>query len=65
MRDPKYPILIDEEGGKFQDYLKLINTSNLFKFFGKLFEKIKLMEQLIYEEYLYFLFNYLKKQELI
>ena len=53
MKDPFYPILIDEEGGTVSRLNKLINTKEFSQnFFGKLYEKNKVNGETIYKYYL-------------
>ncbi len=62
LRDPFYPILIDEEGGKVSRFSNLINSRELSpKFFGSLYEKNKINGKLIYEYYLNSICSVLKK----
>ena len=68
LRDPFYPILIDEEGGKVSRFSNLINSKKYsHRIFWDLYEKNKINGyKLIYEYYLNSnLFMFLKKQELI
>ena len=60
IRDPYYPILIDEEGGNVSRLSKIINNKIFSqKFFGSLYEKNKVIGQSFYEEYLYSICNIL------
>ena len=53
MKDPFYPILIDEEGGKVSRLSNLINTEVFSQnFFGNLFERDKLLGKNFYTHYL-------------
>ena len=53
INDPKYPIMIDEEGGSVSRLSHLINTREFSQsFFGKLFEKNNKNGKMIYEYYL-------------
>ena len=53
MKDPYYPILIDEEGGKVSRLSELINNSDFSQsFFGNLFEKNYKNGKIIYKFYL-------------
>ncbi len=53
LKDPFYPILVDEEGGKVSRFSKLINTREFSqKFFGDLFEKNNSNGRLIYKYYM-------------
>ncbi len=53
INDPKYPIMIDEEGGTVSRLSHLINTREFSQsFFGKLFEKNNKNGKIIYEYYL-------------
>jgi beta-N-acetylhexosaminidase len=53
LKDPFYPILIDEEGGEVSRLSSLINTGEFSqKFFGNLFEKNNKNGKLIYAYYL-------------
>ena len=62
MRDPKYPILIDEEGGKVSRLSKIIDTSNYSQyFFGNIYKKNSKSGAQAYEEYLYFVSQLLKE----
>jgi len=55
MKDPLYPILIDEEGGRVSRLSKIVDTSDYSQgFFGSLFEKNKSVGTNSYVEYLYF-----------
>ena len=62
MKDPYYPIMIDQEGGKVSRLSKIIDTSDFSqKLFGQLFEKNKLSGINSYNEYLYFTCEFLKR----
>ena len=53
LKDPSYPILVDEEGGKVSRFSKLINTREFSQnLFGDLFEKNNSNGRLIYKYYL-------------
>ena len=53
LRDPLYPILVDEEGGKVSRFSELFNSREFSqKFFGELFEKNNKDGKMIYEYYL-------------
>jgi len=53
IRDPYYPIMIDEEGGKVSRFSKLVNTKEFSqKFFGSVYEKDFKNGKNIYEYYL-------------
>ena len=56
MKDPFYPIFIDEEGGQVSRLSNIINLSNLSSnYFGKFFEKDKFNGEDIYKRYLSFI----------
>jgi len=62
MKDKRYPIMVDEEGGNVSRLSNLIDTSSFSqKFFGDLFEKNKNFALSSYKEYLYFTCGLLKK----
>ena len=62
MKDPYYPIMIDQEGGKVSRLSRIIDTSDFSqKLFGQLFEKNKLSGINSYNEYLYFTCEFLKR----
>ena len=53
LKDPYYPILIDEEGGDVSRFSDLINSKELSqKFFGNIYEKNKNNGEKIYQYYL-------------
>ena len=53
LKDPYYPILVDEEGGDVSRFSDLINSKELSqKFFGKIYEKNKNNGKKIYQYYL-------------
>ena len=53
IRDPYYPILVDEEGGDVSRFSDLINSKELSqKFFGNMYEKNKNNGKKIYQYYL-------------
>ena len=53
MKDPFYPILIDEEGGKVSRLSELFSTKEFSQyFFGLLYEKNNKNGKLIYKYYL-------------
>ena len=53
LKDPYYPILIDEEGGDVSRFSDLINSKELSqKFFGSIYEKNKNNGKKIYQYYL-------------
>ena len=53
MRDPYYPIIVDEEGGNVSRLSDIINTKKFnSSFFGKLIEKNKREGKNAYMEYL-------------
>ena len=61
MKDPFYPIMIDEEGGKVSRLSNLFSTREFSQyFFGKIYEKNKKKGKLIYRYYLETLSNILK-----
>ena len=52
-KDDKYPILIDQEGGKVSRFSNLFNSKEFSQnFFGNLFEKDKRNGKVIYQYYL-------------
>ena len=52
-KDKKYPILIDQEGGRVNRLNKIISFDNLTsEYFGNLFEKDKMKLNIIYKLYL-------------
>ena len=54
MNDKYYPIMIDEEGGRVNRLSSIINTINFSQnFFGKLYDKNKVIGKNSYEEYLH------------
>tara|TARA_B100000929_G_scaffold42681_1_gene30417 strand:- start:4002 stop:4949 length:948 start_codon:yes stop_codon:yes gene_type:complete len=60
MKDPFYPIMIDEEGGKVSRLSNLFSTREFSQyFFGKIYEKNKKKGKLIYRYYLDTLCNIL------
>ena len=62
MRDPYYPIIVDEEGGNVSRLSDIINTKKFnSSFFGKLFEKNKREGKNAYMEYLFFVSGILKE----
>ncbi len=62
MNDPTYPIMIDEEGGRVSRISNLINTSGYPQnFFGRFYEKNKILGLNSYNEYLNFICGYLKE----
>ena len=62
MKDPYYPILIDEEGGRVSRLNKIINTRQYSQnYFGKLFEKNFKVGKNFYFEYLNFIISILKE----
>ncbi len=62
MRDPCYPIMIDEEGGRVSRLSGIVDISNFpQKLFGKLFEKNKSLGINSYNEYLHFICQILKE----
>ena len=62
LNDKKYPILIDEEGGKVSRLSNLINSREFSQsFFGNLYEKDKRKGEMIYKYYLNSICNVLKK----
>jgi len=53
LKDPFYPILVDEEGGIVSRFSKLINSAEFSqKFFGSIYETNKIKGKMIYEYYL-------------
>ncbi len=61
-KDPHYPIMIDQEGGRVSRLSRIIDTSEFPQnLFGQLFEKNKLLGINSYNEYLYFTCQILKK----
>ena len=53
LKDPYYPILVDEEGGDVSRFSDLINSKELSqRFFGNIFEKNKNNGKKIYQYYL-------------
>ena len=60
MKDNNYPILIDEEGEKFQGFQIFLVQKNFAPFFGNLYEKNKKNGKLIYKYYLDTICNILK-----
>ena len=53
LKDPYYPILVDEEGGDVSRFSDLINSKELSqKFFGNIYEKNKNNGKKIYQYYL-------------
>tara|TARA_A100001011_G_scaffold400776_1_gene518627 strand:+ start:4334 stop:5281 length:948 start_codon:yes stop_codon:yes gene_type:complete len=62
MKDPLYPIMIDEEGGRVSRMSEIIDFSDFPQnYFGKLFEKNNLNGINSYKEYLHFKCEILKK----
>ena len=62
LRDPFYPILVDEEGGKVSRFSNLYNSREFSqKFFGDLYKKNKKNSKYIYEYYLNSISSVLKK----
>ena len=62
MKDPYYPIMIDEEGGRVSRLSGIVDISNFPQnLFGKLFEKNKLLGINSYNEYLHFICQILKE----
>ena len=62
MKDPFYPILVDQEGGKVNRLSNLIDMSEFSQsYFGKLYEKNKLFGINSYKKYLTFTFQILKE----
>ncbi len=62
MKDPYYPILIDEEGGRVSRLSKIIHTTDFSQsFFGQMFEKNKSIGINLYKEYLHFTCQFLKE----
>ncbi len=62
IRDPFYPILIDEEGGKVSRLSHFINNRDFSQnFFGKLFEKNNENGKIIYQYYLNSICSVLKE----
>jgi len=61
VKDKKFPILIDEEGGSVSRLSNFFdNSAYSQKFFGDLFEKNKQFSETIYENYLYSMCSMLK-----
>ncbi len=61
VKDPLYPIMIDEEGGKVSRLSNLFSTREFSQhFFGKIYEKNKKKGKLIYKYYLDTICNILK-----
>ena len=61
MRDKKYPILIDEEGGRVTRLSNIIQNSNYSQsFFGKLFNSNRSVASSIYQNYINSVSNILK-----
>lgn len=53
LKDPFYPILVDEEGGKVSRFSDLLNSKEFSQnFFGRLFEKDNKNAKVIYKYYL-------------
>ena len=53
LKDPFYPILVDEEGGKVSRFSNLLNSKEFSQnFFGRLFEKDNKNAKVIYKYYL-------------
>ena len=61
VKDRKYPVLIDEEGGKISRLSNFFdNSAYSQKFFGDLYKKNKKFSKLVYENYLYSMCSILK-----
>jgi len=61
LKDPFYPILVDEEGGKVSRFSDLLNSKEFSQnFFGNLFEKDNKNGKAIYQYYLNSICNVLK-----
>ena len=61
IRDPLYPILIDEEGGRVSRISKIIDTKKFSQnLFGKIYSKDKITGKYLYEEYLKLICNFFK-----
>ena len=62
LRDKKYPILIDQEGGKVSRLNKIINLSFFSQYFlGKLYNRDKKLFYLVYKIYIDKVCDILKK----
>ena len=62
MKDPYYPIMVDQEGGRVSRLSNIIDTSEFSQnFFGRFFEKNNLEGVNSYNEYLYFTCQMLKE----
>tara|TARA_B100001123_G_C15127899_1_gene954069 strand:- start:9 stop:956 length:948 start_codon:yes stop_codon:yes gene_type:complete len=62
MKDPCYPIMVDQEGGRVSRLSRIIDTRDFPQnLFGQLFEKNKLLGINSYNEYLYFTCQILKE----
>jgi len=62
MKDPFYPIMVDQEGGRVSRLSSIIDTGDFPQnFFGRLFEKNKSLGINSYNEYLYFICQMLKE----
>ena len=61
IKDDKYPILIDEEGGDVTRLTSLIQNRYSQKFFGDLYRKDRKLTFILYEKYLLSIIEILKK----
>ena len=62
LRDPCYPILVDEEGGRVSRFSRIFDTSGFSqRYFGKFFENDKFIGENLYKEYLNSICNILNK----
>ena len=54
MKDKKFPILIDEEGGRVSRLSNFFdNTAYFQKFFGNLYSRNKKFSMLVYRNYIF------------